>query len=187
MLSSLSLQRLKLFHKLDIATTNIDQVDDCYKEDLLNNEDDIELIENCFEESSNLNDSERSTLYYICGYITHKEKLPVTDTLIPSNSLPACEFTTLVSRGKLSHPQSDLFDLSLYLYTFFKNRPKKCCSNVFLQAYKEIYMETEYEFSNPDNIFRRLNNCFMKAFAKNETDRIKGESEKKNQQNLDEN
>ena len=179
-LSSLSLQRLKLFHKLDFETTNIDQVEDCCKENLLNNEDDIELIENCFEESSNLNDSERSTLYYICGYITHKEKLIVTDALIPSDSLPASEFTTLVSRGKLSHPPSDLYDLSLYLYTFFKNRPRKCCSNVFLQAYNEIYMATEYMFSNPDNIFRRLNNCFMKAFAKNETDKIKGELEKKN-------
>ena len=104
----------------------------------------------------------------------------MTEALIPSDSLPASEFTTLVSRGKLSHPPSDLYDLSLYLYTFFKNRPRKCCSNVFLQAYNEIYMATEYMFSNPDNIFRRLNNCFMKAFAKNETDKIKGELEKKN-------
>lgn len=95
-LSSLSLQRLKLFHNMDFETTNIDQVEDCCKENLLNNEDDFELIENCFEESSNLNDSERSTLYYICGYITHKEKLIVTDALIPSDSSPASEFTTLV-------------------------------------------------------------------------------------------
>ena len=83
-----------------------------HTQDLQSNDEDIELVENCYEESSNLNDEERSSLYYISGYVAFKEnhgiQVEESETL-PRNS----EFLQLVSRGKLAHPTPELYDLSL--------------------------------------------------------------------------
>ena len=76
----------------------------------------------------------------------------------------------MVSRGRLRHPPPELFDLSLYMYSFFENRKKKCCSRVFVEAFKYIYDSTEYEFKNIDKFIRRFSNCFFKGFAKKESD-----------------
>ena len=101
-------------------------------------DEDIELVESCFEESSKLSNVERSSLYFISGYITHKENIGVNY----EEQCSASEFTTLVSRGRLSHPPPDLFDLSQYLYCFFKLRKRKCCPKIFLQADHLIYDAT---------------------------------------------
>ena len=79
---------------------------------------DLELIDACFEEASNLTPTEKSTLYYISGYITRKENM----LSINPPGIPPSEFTNYLSRGSLSHPPADLFDLSLYLFSFFKRR-----------------------------------------------------------------
>ena len=89
------------------------------------------------------------------------------------------EFLELVSRGKLSHPPSDLFDLSMYYYSFFKSRKLKCCQKIFLEAYKEIYISTDYYFDKIDAINRRFSNCFFKAFVKKECSAIKNDEQKK--------
>ena len=85
---------------------------DCCKLDMKSSEMDLERVETYFEETSNLNTTENSTLYNIAGYITHKENLESTD---PSEiELPPSEFTTYLSCGSLSHPPADLFNLSLH-------------------------------------------------------------------------
>ena len=100
-----------------------------------------------YEESSNLNDEKRSSLYYISGYVTFKENLGIqveeSETL-PRNS----EFLQLVSRGKLAHPPPELYDLSLYYYSFFKARTPKCCNKIFLQAYQLIYEASSCDYDN---------------------------------------
>ena len=78
----------------------------CCKEPL--NENEIDQLDNCFSEGSDLNGTERSTLYYISGYVCHKENLQSAP--LPSLELPASEFTNNVSRGKLSHPPMELYD-----------------------------------------------------------------------------
>ena len=90
------------------------------------------------------------------------------DTSSDSNleRLPESEFTTLLSRGKLSHPSADLYDLSQYLLCYFKMKDPKCCNSVFLNAFKIIYDATGYEFPNIGKIIRRFVNCFFKTFAK---------------------
>ena len=176
--NSLSMQRLKLYNKLDIQQSN--EVErSCCVEDLESNDDDIELVDSCFLESSSLNEEERSTLYYISGYVAYKQGLGVA---APDNAYSTdSEFLTNVSRGKLSHPPGDLFDFSLYCYTFFKARSekKKCCDKIYLQAYKIIYESTDYEFENIDRIIKRFSNSFFKAFVKKECDILKKEKDKK--------
>ena len=115
--SALQLQRLKLFSKLDVQTEYDDLDNDCCSVDLEDCEDDLDLIDKCFEESSNLNSIEKSTLYYICGYVARKENIVCTDEA--DVSLPESEFTKKLSRGGLSFPPINLFDLSQYYYAFF--------------------------------------------------------------------
>ena len=70
-------------------------------------------------------------------------------------------------------PPLNLFDLSQYYYVFFKSRLKKCCTKIFLEAFREIHEYTWYGFKNVDKINRGLYNCFFKAFVQSTTKRLK--------------
>ena len=83
---------------------------------------DIDILDRCFDDASQLYESERSTLYFISGYVAFKENIGLGET--NDDNIPDSEFTKLVSRNKLSHPPSELYDLSLYVY--FKARSNKC-------------------------------------------------------------
>ena len=65
------------------------------------------------------------------------------------------------------------------LLLFFKARSKKCCSKVFLEAYKLIYESTDYEVQNIHHINIRFFNSFFKAFAKKESDQLSKEKNEK--------
>ena len=58
-------------------------------------------------------------------------------------SLPEeSEFTNQLSRGKLKYPPINLYDLSQCHYALFKLRIAKCCTKIFLKAFKEIHSYT---------------------------------------------
>ena len=80
-----------------------------------------------------------------------------------------------LSRGKLKLPRINLYDLSQYYYAFFKSRNRKCCTKIILEAFKQIYSFTGYDFENVDRINRRLCNSFFKAFVKKASDNVKAE------------
>ena len=42
-------------------------------------------------------------------------------------SVRESEFVNMVSRGKFDYPSEELFDLSLYLYSYYKSKEDKCC------------------------------------------------------------
>ena len=48
------------------------------------------------------------------------------------------EFVSMVSRGKLVYPTEELFDLSLYLYSFYKSTDSKNCINKIVLAFQRI-------------------------------------------------
>ena len=75
-ISSLSMQRLKLYNQLEIEQSSTPE-NTCCTQELSSSDEDIELVENCFNEASNINDKERSTLYYISGYVAFKENMGV--------------------------------------------------------------------------------------------------------------
>ena len=120
----------------------------------------------------------------ICGQMMRtlsrlKIALALRVILKRMSDLP-CIILLGVSRGKLSHPPSDLFDLCLYYYTFYESRKQKCCQKIFLEAFEEIYSSTNYKFDNIEKINRRFANCFFKAFVKKENSAIKSDNQKKN-------
>ena len=135
--NSLKLQRLKLYSLLDISAEDDDIINDCCTYDLEDSESDLDLIENCFEESSNLNVTEKSTLYYICGYVAYKEGIICADADDAAPPPEESEFTQKLSRGKLKLPPIDLYDLAQYNYAFFKSRKAKCCTKLFLEGFKK--------------------------------------------------
>ena len=155
-ISSLSLRRLKLYSKL-----GLENVIDTNK-NLDDRDEDLELLDSC------------------SGYVAFKESLTFPDGVVVISDHGAGEFTEMISRGKLTDPPSKLYDLSLSLYSFFKHRKMKCCSKIFRDAYKYIYECSGYDFPNINSILSRFNICFVKAYAKNETDKIKsGKADKK--------
>ena len=66
-MNSLSLQRLKLFDKLEIEYKSAHVTEDCCSESLNNKE--VEMLDECVDLVSTLTDVEKSSLYYIAGYL----------------------------------------------------------------------------------------------------------------------
>ena len=99
MLSDLSLRRIKLFQTLEVEPSSEHSLSICCSEDL--SEDELDILDACLSNCNEINETESSTLYYISGYVTFKEKLCCDQPA----ELPHCsEFTNTVSSGKLPHP-----------------------------------------------------------------------------------
>ena len=129
------------------------------------------LLDDCFDNTSDISIKEKSSLYYISGYICRKENLPPGEA--PTIDLPESEITEYVSRGKLCHPPLDLYDLSLYLYAYYSSISDRTCLKRFLSGFNYIYESSFCEFDNISSILRRFANSFSKGFVKKETEKIK--------------
>ena len=72
------LQRLKLFDKLEINSKSVHvKKKDCCSAPLNNEE--VEMLDECFELVGSLTEIERSSLYFIAGYVAKKETLCVSN------------------------------------------------------------------------------------------------------------
>ena len=136
-------------------------------------ESEVELLNICFENSVVITETERSSLYHICGYIAHKGNgLSIDRKDVQSNT--ASEFTKMVSRGKLAFPKEELFDLSFYLYVYYKSvENKRCTTRRLLKTYEMIHDFTNYDIASHNSVMRRFANCFGKAFSVSSSDRYK--------------
>ena len=137
------------------------------------------VLDECFDETESISVKEKSALYYISGYVCRKENLPVQE--VPTIDLPESEFTKYVSRGKLCHPPRDLYDLSLYLYAFYSSISDRTCIKRILVAFNLIYESSHCEFTNISSILRRYVNTFSNGFVKKETEKIKVDKKKLNE------
>ena len=171
--NSLNLQKLKLFHKLDVTrdpTTCVHAAAECCIAPLTESE--VELLNTCFENLVDIMETERSSLYYICGYIAHKENgLSIDRKDVQSNT--ASEFTKMVSQGKLAFPKEELFDLSFYLYAYYKSVENKRCTTRLLKAFEMIYDFTNYYMPSHNSVMRCFANCFGKAFSVSSSDHLR--------------
>ena len=169
-INSLALQRIKLFEKLEIESKNAHVEDDCCTASL--NEEEVEMLDDCFELASKLSETEKSNLYYISGYVAAKEKLSITMDNVPENQHPYSEFTTLLSRGKLAYPPTELFDLSCVLFAYYKEVDKSCVKHLMV-AFQLIYESCHLEYEAEDRILRRFVNSYSKAFSNQQSDGIR--------------
>ena len=109
-LSSFHFEKVKLFAMLEITSDVYDTT--CCKLEMDISVEDMELVDDCFSEASTLNLTEKSSLYFISGYVARKENIPTHNDTV---HLPESEFISLLSGGKLVHPPYQLYDLSLYM------------------------------------------------------------------------
>ena len=155
-LSSLTLRRLKLFDHLNLPYSNEHKKDSCCLRDL--NDDEIELLDSCFEiTDKTFTEKERSSLHYISGYVAKKLNIGLaapSDHVDPNTS----EFTENVSRGYLSHPSDELYNLAVSLYLYYRDVHDKTCNTRLLQAFNQIYECTLGDFENPAELLRRFVN-----------------------------
>jgi len=122
--NGLKLQRIKLFNQLELPDKlRISGVSDCCK-GMISSEEDQEIMDSCFEISTKLTEIEKSSLYYISGYVAFKEGCSIS---APRSMNDTSEFIDKLNRGCLGYPPPELYDLSQYLYSFFKTKEKKCC------------------------------------------------------------
>ena len=148
---------------------NVHEKEECCEKRLDDQE--LEQMDLCFDSASDLDDHERAALYYIAGYVAHKEKGLNKDLADKINSNES-EFLDLVSRGKLTHPSEDFFDLCLYLYSFYKNTDTINCCTRLLLCFNLIHDFTRYEIITQQSVFRLLINRFSKGFAKKVSDQV---------------
>ena len=100
---------------------------------MADNEEDQEIIDSSFELSTKLTEMEKSTLYYISGYVSFKEGCSVSAPDVPADN---SEFLNYVSRGSLGHPPPDLYDFSQYIYAFSKLKRRNVVHKCFLMHIK---------------------------------------------------
>ena len=90
------------------------------------------------------------------------------------------EFLNLVSSGKLHHPREDLFDLSMYLFCYYKCVDKTCVKKL-LKGFTEIYNLTGFDFEGKQTkVLQRFANWFSNGFRKQQTEKIVLDKSKKN-------
>ena len=124
----------------------------------------LDLIDQAMENPDDIPGNEATALYYICGYITLKEKL---DAGAPHSEFS--DFTTLVSRGRLQYPSEHIFYLGKLLYNVFLLTNPVCCNRFcdFSEIVYNAFFDCVYE--RPRHIFRRFGNCFFKGLSRKES------------------
>ena len=173
-LSSAHLRRLELFHKLGVSSISSEgNYDSCCNSDFTSEE--VELLDNAVENSEKISLSEKSTLLYICGYIAYKENLSHSSQFSEEDS----EFTRLVSRGKLSFPPTDLFQFSIFAYSFFISLSNPCCANRVTKLLVFLCDSLFFNFPSATKVCRRLSNSFLKGLVVRSADGLHREQQQK--------
>ncbi len=165
-LSSLQLQRLKLFHRLEI---NIDDhiakiTSRCCVDDVLDEE--LEVLDAAIIEFDTHSPEEEAALYYVCGYVAVSiGERCVTPLVACSES----EFTEMVSRGKLSHPTPALFQFSRIAYCAMKKlqalRDFPKCANRVTKLFKILLDGMPININHPQQVCSILSNTFHKGIV----------------------
>ena len=109
-LSSAHLRRLQLFDRLEIDHVSCESENLCCTSAF--SEDELCLFESATQKAECISLCEKSALFYISGYVAFKLNM-TRDSEVNQTSIEESEFTTLVSRGKLSYPPQNVYCFSL--------------------------------------------------------------------------
>lgn len=168
-LSSARLRRMQIYGELQC-----DQVDhgesECCRAEVSHA--DVRKLDDIHIRVDHLSSEERASIYYICGYIAHKENFP----RMPEpgrDSLPEdSEFTALLSRGRLRYPPEWLVVYACFCYTYFLTSKSQCVNyivRVFLLIF-ESFLDVPVGPIMLVQVSRRLSNCFFKGFVRRESE-----------------
>ena len=85
------------------------------------NIEDLDILDSCFQISLQLSSLEKSTLYYISGYVAFKEGCSVDIQEIQGDD---SEFVNKVSRGRLGHSIRTIRSFTVFVCIFQNSREK---------------------------------------------------------------
>ena len=122
------------------------------------------MLDGCSELTSKLSETEKSNLDYISGYVAAKEKITIAVENVPEHQHHYSEFTTLLSRGKLAYPPSELFDLRCVFFAYYEEVDKSCVKHLMV-AFSLIYESCYLEYEAENRILRRFVSSYSKAFS----------------------
>ena len=176
-LACLKAQRLDLLSSLEKVAENYDTCTaDCCSTELINTE--LECIDDCFDSINEISEIKKSALYNVCGYVCKKEEIDQASDMVLAPNDSAAEFVSELSRGGLTHPPAELYNLSLCLFKYFSDTPNKKCRNRLIKAFLLIQECCGYEYSN--SVLKRFANTFCAGHVRKTCDAIKIEKQEKN-------
>jgi hypothetical protein len=170
-LCSARLRRMKLLTYANCLDVVPHDLSDCCTTNV--SEEEWTLLDDCVEMIDSISEEELCSLYYISGYISYKENIlcDQDEQYSPISS----EFTTLLSRGELSHPPQWLFSFSQAAYCLYENFNHRCLRR-FLGILNTLFISHFNDFDqNPKPICRRLANCFFKGEVRKMADLSSGQ------------
>lgn len=167
-------RQLKLFYDMQLENSTLESVpihsESCCTNDLSSNE--WNLIDEAVETLECISVNERSTLFYVAGFLMLKEncKCVMDDEVFEmDNSTDSdSEFTRLYSRGKLTYPSQELFYFTMLAYSFFKSSSILCRAR--LVKCLSLIHDNFASFECNPSLFRRLANVFYSGLVKSITD-----------------
>jgi hypothetical protein len=135
--------------------------DDCCTSPLTDS--DLEIIDGCVAEAKNISAKAQSVIYFICGYVAKKERIRCKQQ---PHQLYG-EFSSLVSRGKLSYPPNWLFRFACLCFCVFDNLPlQPSCCNRLIKMFTLVFDSYFARFAcNFSSVSRRLAQCFLKGLV----------------------
>lgn len=132
-------------------------------------DDELQLVDDIADKIDLLTIQERNALFYVAGYITKKEHLITCEpTGIEMSS--DSEFLSLVSRGKLTYPSSQLFNYTLCCYAFFSASVSDKCLKRLTNVFSFLHDVFLFDLDRKDAINVRLVNTFCKGFVRKVND-----------------
>lgn len=163
------IRQLKIFKGLDVNMASLESFPShyqhCCESELTDCE--IKLTDEALQGVAELSAHEKSVIFYVSGYVTMKEGLP-SDESRPYEEKQECEFTRLVSRGKLKYPSRETYNFALISYSFFKKADMRCKKRV--AKCLRIIHDCYFSFENCHRIISRFTNVFFCGFVKSKTD-----------------
>ena len=126
------------------------------------------MVDDALKKIENVTFSEKSALFYICGYICKKLEIACPSSNANNLGLDSVmNFTRLVSRGLLKIPPPNIFHFSLLSFCVFQNLSFSVpCFRKMKRLFLLVYSGYLFHFSHHEKIASKLINTFFSGFTK---------------------
>ena len=132
------------------------------------------MLDDALLRTEPFSDNVEAALYYVSGYIAHKERILIADSAPDVDQPhPESEFLQNLSRGGLSHPSPSLVGFVRACYYSYEelikhvDTPSLYCSIRFRKLFECLGESYPCDFANNLNtIVKRIVNIFFKGFIR---------------------
>ena len=140
------------------------------------------MIENAYDKLDGIEKFQLSAIFYVSGFLASKySQLQSTSGGFGEE----CDFTDLISRGKLSYPTQELFDFFKVCFVVFEEiknelsngsfqKPRDYLITLFEEINNALFFVDPFGLSCSQfkSLYRRIANVFLKGYVTKQTDDI---------------